>query len=216
MVGSVWELCLEPMAGPDFGPVYRGGSRQLPQADLAPGLRSGVKAEWFEMDATRPRSLWWLFGGTAQGMRPALVGDEAALRASADYAPRIEIRIQGAEERRAELPGRSFEFVVAVRGEIRNGGERTVDELELRVFNLDPEGRPHWVDREGASMPGRPTWACVFPVLANSASEGPRRPLAPGETRAFTVDVPKTFDPEVLVKEKEFGARVTWVRLAAK
>jgi hypothetical protein len=221
LVGNVWELCLEPMNPPGFGAVYRGGSWDTAPERLGPGLRVGVQPRWSEMDPLRPRSSWWFFGGQAQGMRLALVGDEAAVRDSKQYVPKIEVSIKRFQKRRSELAAEggkveAFEPVVTVHGEVRNAGDRTVDELELQVFYLTPEGKPHWVEREGASHPWRPNFTWVYPVLANSAHEGPRAPLGPGESRAFIAEVPETFDPDAFVNANAFGARVSWVRLASK
>jgi hypothetical protein len=210
LLGNVWETCLEPMDPPRAGPVYRGGAWNTPADRLTPGLRTGVLPEWFEADPTRPRSLWWLFTGglPCSGLRPALVGDAEATAASLQYSPKVAVKILGAEERPPKV------LAVTVRLEAANGGECAIDELEVQVFPLDRKGEPHLLEMKSEAAPLRPNLSWSYPVLVSSGHEAVRKPLAPGEFRSFKVDLPLTFSDEV--KEGAFGARVTWVRLAAK
>jgi hypothetical protein len=224
LLGNVWEACLEPLDGAGCAPVYRGGAWNSPKDRVAPGLRSRVPAEWFSADPNRPRSVWWLTSDFSQGCRPALVGDEAAVKASADYAPKLVLTLKGAVEKqiplskedreKVESPG--SDFFMTVSGEVVNGGDRAVEELELLVYLLDAKGGPHFLEKEGANKPNRPNYTWTYPVLANSAHEAPRRPLVPGGTRAFSVDVPYSWDAPQYIQQGKFGARVTWVRFAPR
>jgi formylglycine-generating enzyme required for sulfatase activity len=213
VLGNVLEYCLEPASPPGWSPVLRGGSWK--DKEVGYGSRSLIAAEWFEEDPNRPRSTWWLTSFYHQGLRVACVGDADVVKASGDYAPKIEVKVSGAEEKIVRIQ-KAAEFFTTVTGEVRNGGDRAVAELELVVYHLDPAGKPHLVDIQGADKPGRATYGWTYPVLASSAHEGPSKPLKPGESRAFSVDVPKSFDPPEMVAEGKAGARVAWVRFALK
>jgi len=101
-----------------------------------------------------------------------------------------------------------------VTGEVRNGGGRALDELEIRVFYLETDGSPHLND--AAPSPGRPTFSKAWPVLANSALEGDVvKPLAPGESRTFAIDIPYSYDLEDGEKPRiEFGGAATALRFS--
>jgi hypothetical protein len=224
LLGNVWEVCLEPLEAGAYGPVYRGGAWNVPAARLAPGLRTRVPAEWFAADPNRPRSLWWLTSDFSQGARVALVGDEAAVKASAAYAPKLSVEIKGLTEKKVALSAEDKEkvtstspdFYWAVTGEVTNGGDRAVEELELVLFQLDAKGEPHWLEKQGAAQPNRPNYTWAYPVLATSSHEAARKPLGPGEKRAFAVDVPYSFDPPDLIRDGKLGVRATWVRFAPR
>lgn len=208
MHGNVREHVLEPLSPPEAQPVLRGGDWRWPAAE---GHRQGVHPAWFELDPGRPRSRWWFIGSEhVQGFRVAAIGGSDALKTSDALAPRIGVEILSSKEVRAPIatdPRRTEPFD-RVSGRVRNGSDRTIEELELRVHALTPGKRPHWLDHE---LPGRPTFTWTYPVLVTSAHGGERaRPLHPGETRAFEVDVPISAD----LAQPEHGARVTWVRAA--
>ena len=97
--------------------------------------------------------------------------------------------------------------------EVKNGGDRVIEELEVRVEYLTPKGAPHPVDIQGADKPGRATYGWAYPVLVSSAHAAPAAPLKPGESRTFTVFIPWAYDPPELVAEK-WAAAVGWARLA--
>jgi hypothetical protein len=222
LLGNVWEACLEPLNPPGYGPVYRGGAWNTPPGQVAASLRTRVLPEWFSADPNRPRSLWWLTSDFSQGMRPALVGDGPAVQASSAYAPKVSVTIRDVVEKQIALSkedkekvtSASPDFYRTVSGEVKNGGDRAVEELELLVFQLDAKGGPHWLEKQGAAQPCRPNYSWVYPVLASSGHDAVRKPLGPGETRAFSVDVPYSFDPPEYIQEGKCGTRVSWVRLA--
>ena len=215
MLGNVWEYALEPYKGDQWAPVLRGGVWNVAADGLRYSDRQVVPMEWFEEDPNRPRSTWWLTGNFSQGMRVAQVGDAADVKAAKDYAPKVEVKVTGAEEKIVRT-GTASDFYTTVKGEVKNGGDRTIEELELVVYHLDPKGKPHLVDIQGADKPGRATYGWGYPVLFASIREEARKPLAPGESRAFSIDIPKTFDPPEMVDETKAGAHVGWIRFAPK
>ena len=105
-------------------------------------------------------------------------------------------------------------FFAEVSGEIKNGGDKPLEEVELLVYYLDEKGKPHMVDVAGANKPGQATFSKTWPVLASSAFPEARPPLKPGESRKFTVDIPQTFDNAPDVEPEKFGGRATNVRLS--
>lgn len=222
LLGNVWEICLESMAPPAHAPVYRGGAWSTPKAELSPGLRTRVPAEWFGADPNKPRSVWWLTSGFSQGMRPACVGDAEALKGSALLAGSVAVRLLKhaeknvplAEEDREKVISSVPEFYMTVQGEVENRTDRTLEELELQVYFLEPDGRPHFLEKEGAAQPSRPNYSWAYPVLVSGPEGASKKPLAPGEKRSFSVDLPMTFDPPQHVQADALGARVTWVRPA--
>jgi formylglycine-generating enzyme required for sulfatase activity len=211
MLGNVYEYCLEPSAPPGWSPVLRGGSWRDAAVEYA--SKTSIPAEWFEEDPNRPRSSWWLTSFYHQGLRVVCAGDADAVKAAAAAAPKFEVKILKVEEKVVRT-GKAADFYTTVAGEVKNGTDRAVVELELQVYHLDPKGQPHLIDLQGADKPGRATYGWTYPVLVTSAHEGPSKPLGPGETRAFSVDIPKTFDPPEMVDETKAGARASWVRFA--
>ncbi len=211
VLGNVWEYCLEPYAPPDFGPVLRGGAWNTAASELRAANRQAVPNEWFEQDPNRPRSVWWLTGDFTQGFRMVRVADASDAKDREAYASKIEVAFQKSEERTVKK-GASAEFFMRVHGEARNAGDRALDELHLLVYYLDPKGKPHKADIQGADKPGRATFTWVFPALVNSANPGDhRQPMKPGETRKFTADIPQSFDDETLVQADKFGAQAVGI-----
>lgn len=211
MFGNVWEYCLESEEPPGFRPVVRGGSWNSLPGELAFATRRTIPREWFAEDVNLPRSLWWLTGFDAStGFRLVRVADEKDRDERAMYASRLDIRIlRSAEE--VVKDGSSREVYRHVWGEIRNGGDRDLQEVELEAYFLDPKGRPHRADGE-SSKPGRPTWNKCWPVLASSAHSGDHRVvLKPGATRPFEVLVPMSLDD---IDESRVGAEVTNLRFS--
>jgi hypothetical protein len=105
-------------------------------------------------------------------------------------------------------------FFAEVEGEIKNGGDKALDEVEVLVYYLDEKGKPHMVDIAGANKPGQATFSLAWPVLANSSFPAARPPLKPGESRKFTIDIPQTFDNAPDVDPEKFGGRATNVRFS--
>jgi len=98
--------------------------------------------------------------------------------------------------------------------EVRNGGDQTIEELELWVYFLDPKGRPHFLEKEGGNKPNRPNYTWAHPVMGGGSHPATAKPLAPGETRTLVVDVPDTDDHPDYVDKNRIDAQVRWVRLA--
>ena len=117
-----------------------------------------------------------------------------------------------ADPRRIEisgLKGEERDLYSRVTGEVRNASDRPIDELVLKVYYLDPKGKPHFEDVT-SNLARRATFNVCAPVLRNSARAGD--PLPPGERRRFTVDLPLTFDADTDVEMEKFGASVLHVR----
>jgi hypothetical protein len=187
----VGQYCFEPDRPPDFGPVLRGtGPRTAPP-------------EWDQADPNRPVSTWWYRTGNAQGFRVVRVPEGGA-----GAAPRIEILDLKGEERVAKAGGQ-VSIYSRVTGEVRNASDRPVDELVLKVYNLDPRGNPHFEDVT-SNLTRRATFNVCAPALRNSAHAG--GPLRPGERRRFAVDLPMTFDADSDVAVEKFGASILHVR----
>lgn len=213
MLGNVWELVLEPREPGTLTPVYRGGAWDSAEAEAAFDVRQSVIPEWFEADPLRPRSLWWLMGSFNQGMRVVCVGDAASMKASAAYAPKIDVKILRNVEKRLVTKGDRFaDFYRTVTVELRNGGDSVIEEMEVQVYFLDPSGAPHLQEVDGPSGPGRPTFTWIYPVMRSGVHPMAAKPMSPGESRVFNVDIPESMDG-VNVDAKAFGARVTWARL---
>jgi len=103
-----------------------------------------------------------------------------------------------------------------VRGTLKNAGDRSLDEVELKVVYLEADGTtPHWVDQT-AAKPGRAAFSKTWPVLVNSALGGDTvKPLKPGETRVFTLDLPMSYDVEMApVPKIAFAGRITALRFS--
>lgn len=221
LLGNAWELTLEQR---DFGAlkaVYMGGAWNSPVAELAYETRQTVKAEWFAADPNRPRSVWWLTSDFCQGFRVAAVDGPEAFTASKAYAPKVGAKVLKhaekvvplSKEERAKVESKGPELFRAATVEVVNGGERVIEELELQVYFLTPKGEPHYLEREGLNKPNRPNYTWAHPVMISSAHAAARKPLAPGESRVFEIDVPETTDHPQYVDAGKMGARVTWVRL---
>jgi len=211
MLGNVWEYGLEPFSPPDFTPVLRGGAWNMPAAEMVAARRQSIPENWYEQDPNRPRSVWWLTGDYSQGFRMVRVADASDLKDREAYAAKIEVTFQKSEEKTVKK-GASAEFFCRVSGEAKNAGDRALDELHVLVHYLDPKGKPHLTDIQGADKPGRATFGYVFPALVNSAYAGDhRQPMKPGESRKFTVDLPQSFDGEEHVQADKFGAQVVGV-----
>jgi sulfatase modifying factor 1 len=196
ILGNVWAYTLEFHDAPEFSPVVRGGCWSSPAGELRFANRQTVQKEWFEEDPNRPTSLWWLTTSTVSvGFRVVCVADASDFKEREAYASKVDVRITGHREKTIKI-GRSLSPWHAVTGEVRNGGDRALDELEIRVNYLNRDGSPHLKDVGGPAA-GRGTFSKAWPVLANSALEGDVRiALAPGETRAFAIDIPYSFDLE--------------------
>jgi hypothetical protein len=208
MVGNVWEYALEPRHPPAFEPVLLGGAWNSPPQELDPKGRRTAPAEWSEADPSRPFSTWWFRADFSQGFRLVRVPSTEGWK---DYAPRIEISAFASQEVTMKV-GSGVSLFARVRGRVRNGGDRALDELALKVYFLDPKGNPHLQDRTGGSTHPA-TYALAFPALVSSAHPGDHaRPLAPGETREFLVDLPVTYDSPDDVNPAGFGASVLYVR----
>lgn len=215
MIGNVWEYALEPYHGQDYGPVVRGGCWSSVPRELAFSYRQPIPVKWYEEDTNDPRSVWWLTASSVSvGVRVVCVADADDLADREAYVPRIECKIEKHREKPITT-GRSTAFYREVSGTIRNGGDRPLEEVELTVTYLEPDGRPHVIDQESVK-PGRATFSKCWPVLTNSAQEGiSGKPLGPGESRAFSVDVPLSGDvenkPEPVI---QFAGRATAIRFS--
>ncbi len=183
MLGNVWEYCLEPRNPPDFEPVLRGSAWDSPGAEVRAGLRLAPPQEWSLDDPSRPFSVWWFRSGHSQGFRVVRVPEEAGVEERRAYARRIEIAGLTGRERRARV-GTSMAHFNRVTGEVRNGGDRTIEELCLKVYSLDPRGKPHLED-VGLPQSRRATYNLCFPALVTSAHPGEHaRPSAPASAGA--------------------------------
>jgi formylglycine-generating enzyme required for sulfatase activity len=197
MLGNVWEYCLESNDPPAYAPVLRGGSWKSPAAEVRYGSRQTVLKDWFYRDPNKPKSMWWLTNAPFVGFRVVQFDSPGDPKERAAYAGKVEVRNL--------VKGDFAKEHNRVTGEIVNRGDRTLADVELTIFFMDPEGKPLMADNKA-----RATFAKAYPVLANSRREGEhRKPLKPGESRAFTVDVPFPFDYPV--EPEKMGARVSAV-----
>jgi formylglycine-generating enzyme required for sulfatase activity len=213
-LGNLWEYCLEFEKGGEFAPVLKGGCWSSPAAQVNYATRQGVPLSWFEEDPNRPRSVWWLTNkDQSQGFRVVCVADPADLKERAAAAAKIEVKIASFKEKVLKTET-SQAFFAEVAGEIKNGGDKTLDEIEVLAYYLDEKGKPHMIDVAGSNKPGQATFSKCWPVLAAGAHEGARAPLKPGESRKFTVDIPQTFDAAPDVDPEKFAGRATNVRFA--
>src|SRR5205823_2136039 len=95
----------------------------------------------------------------------------------------IDVRVEGATP----------DIFCEVRGEVRNSGDRTLEELEIVVYYLAPDGKPHLVDQE-SPKPHRAAFAKHWPALPAGVHAGEGvKPMKPGETRPFTLYLPSSF-----------------------
>ena len=213
MMGNVWEYALEPFAFPDYGPVIRGGNWSSVPREMRFANRQSIPLKWFADDSNLPRSVWWVTSHEVSiGFRIACAADASDLKERDAYAAKFKVDFTGNKDKTI-MSNNSPALYRTVRGTVTNTGDRSVDEVELKVFYAEGDGKPHWVDQSGAK-PGRAVFSKVWPVLVNSALEGDvPKPLKPGETRAFSVDLPWSYDLEdaaALV----FGGRVTNLRFS--
>ncbi|HLF92992.1 MAG TPA: SUMF1/EgtB/PvdO family nonheme iron enzyme [Planctomycetota bacterium] len=215
MIGNVWEYVLEPHAPPEYGPVLKGGCWSSPARELKFAHRQTIPLKWYEEDSNFPRSVWWLTTPEVSiGFRVACAADVSDRKEREEYGAKIEVKFTGHKERIIKTNNSPAPYR-AVTGEIRNGGARALDEVELKVYYLEADGKPHMIDISG-SKPGRGSFSKVWPVLANSHGDAAARaPLKPGETRAFALDLPQSYDIENRAGAKvEFGGTVTAVRFS--
>ena len=187
-LGNVWELTLEGQ--------FRGGAWDSREEEVSFSRIEPLRPEWYGSDPNRPLSLWWLTDGFCQGFRVACVGDEAALRSSAAYLPRVGFRIASLERK-----GGTHQRWIWATIDVHNGGSAVIEELEVQVHALDAQCKPLRLELEGANKPGKPTYTWAHPLTS---------PLKPNERRRFMVDVPENLDLPV----PDYGATATWVRLA--
>jgi hypothetical protein len=212
MLGNVWEYCLEFDSPPTLTPVLRGGSWSVPASDIKFATRRLIPDEWFESDVNRPRSLWWLASNHAeQGFRVLWVTDAATPAEVRKLSGNFPIRILESADADIKGRGRSSEPFWRVKADVTNGSGRTVDELELRIHFLKPDGSPHLTDKDSPT-PGRPTYMPCWPVLASSARPAVAAPLNPGETRVFEVHVPRGCEDDAV--PGKLGGSVTNLRFA--
>ncbi len=215
LLGNVWETCLDFPRAPIFSPVVRGGAWNVPAAELKPELRKAIPKSWYKTDPQGPKSSWWLTDDFTQGFRVICV-DLPDPKEARDYLAKVEVTIAKTEEI-LNIPDRPEAGwpVLRMTGQVKNAGDRSLDELDLLMYYLDPEGKPHPLDFEGADKPDRATFGRAFPVMANCGWRGEdAKPLKPGETRTFVVEFPISGDPPNLVDEKKFEAKATGLRFS--
>ena len=216
LIGNVWEYALEPYAAPDYSPVIRGGCWSSVPRELRFANRQTIPLKWFADDSNLPRSVWWLTAHEVSiGFRVACAADASDAKEREAYAARIRIAFTANEEKTIKT-GNSPAIYRAVRGTVKNGSDRALDEVEIKVFYFEDDGAtPHWIDQAGAK-PGRAVFSKVWPVLVNSALDGVAgQPLKPGESRAFSVDLPLSYDIEDGTgKSLAFGGVVTELRFS--
>jgi len=197
LMGNVWEYALEYHGGPDYAPVLRGGGWNTPAAELRFAARQQILPEWFERDPNRPRSMWWLTDGTFVGFRLVCFADAAKADRDA-AAAKVELSgLKAAEGAKGNA---------RVTGTLKNTGDHSLDEVELTIYYLDDDGKPVFEDNKA-----RPTFSKVWPVLVNSDQPGDHtKPLKPGESRNFQLDVPQPFDIDVELTK--VGAKLSSVQ----
>jgi len=215
MAGNVWVYALEFHDAPEYSPVLRGGCWRSAARELRFANRQTVQYKWFEEDTNLPRSVWWLTSPTVSvGIRVVCVADASDQKDRETYAPKVEVRITGHREKSIKIGGSSSPWR-AVTAEVRNTGDRPLEEAEVRIYYLEKDGTPHLWDVSG-SKPGRATFSKAWPVLANSVFEGEvRKPLEPGEARAFAIDIPYSYDLETQQEPKiVFAGLVTALKFS--
>ncbi len=213
-LGNVWEYCLEFEKPTEYAPILRGGAYTMPKAEVGFASRTTVAPGWYESDPNRPRSVWWLSNAPFAGFRVVRVDEPE--KDWAAYAAKIEVRILKHEEILGkDRPGLGSPMV-RVTAEVKNAGTRSLDELELMVYYLDPKGQPHFFDVRGADKPYRATYARCHPALLHSVHAGPQRAaLKGGEAREFRVEIPASGDEVgTEVAADRFGARVSGLRFS--
>jgi formylglycine-generating enzyme required for sulfatase activity len=215
VLGNVWEYALEFHDAPEYSPVVRGGCWSSPARELRFANRQTVQYKWFEEDTNLPRSVWWVTTSTVSvGIRVVCSADASDRKEREACASKVEVKITGHKEKTIKIGGSNSPWRT-VTGEVRNGGDRALDELEIRVHYLEADGSPHLKDI-AVAKPGRATFSKAWPVLANSALDGEvRTPLAPGGTRPFTIDLPYSYDLETQKEPKiAFGGVATALRFS--
>jgi hypothetical protein len=219
MLGNVWEFTLEPDVATGFATVLRGGSWAVPAGQTGFALRRSPTYDWFSSDCVRPRSVWWLGSNKSeQGFRVLCVDGAADVKEREAAAAKLPLKILGVTDVDVTfIDDKKKPTIDSYRKlsiEVKNGTDRTIDELEVRAFFLKPNGKPHLWDKE-ATKPGRASFASGWPVLPSSVSPGPHTaPLKPGETRTFSVTIPQSDDTDEEVDREKFGASVMNVRFA--
>lgn len=210
MLGNAWEYCLDSLEPPRYAPVLRGGAWSSDSRDLSPRARRAVTPDWYESDPQRPRSAWWLIASPfTQGFRVACVEDGVSSEIRRAYLRNLEVRVLGSEEVSAKARPAFGSHMVRVWGEVVNRGDRTLAELDITAYYLTPEGKPHLEEMDDdSSCPGRPTFGRCHPVMVPLGRGDESKPLKPGEKRAWSVDIPMSFDSDDGVNKKAFGARV--------
>ena len=196
MMGNVWEYALEFHSGPDYAPVLRGGAWHTAAADLRFAARQQIRPEWYERDPNRPRSMWWLTDGAFVGFRLVCFADAPKKDQEAAAAKVVIADLKAVDGKGGN--GR-------VTGTVKNTGDKALDEVELTVYYTDDDGKPVYEDNKA-----RPTYTKVWPVLVNSDRQP--KPLPPGESRTFEVDVPQGFDVDAELTK--VGAKVSAVKLS--
>jgi formylglycine-generating enzyme required for sulfatase activity len=200
LCGNVMEYVLEPLKPGTYDPVVRGGAWNTPASGFKYGTRQTILPAWYDRDPNRPRSLWWLTDARFIGFRVLRVGSAGDQAAQWAYAPKVTLK-------RLEK-GEAAKGFVPVTGEIVNGGDRTLSEVELTVFPLNPEGRPLFEDEKA-----RATFTLAYPVLTTAFHPGAHKaPLKPGESRTFGALVPEAF--EIEEAPEKFTATVSGLRFA--
>ena len=214
MMGNVWEYCLEFQDGTDFAPVLKGGCWSTPADQATYAFRQNVPLAWFEEDPNRPRSVWWLTNKDwSQGLRVVLVSDAMDQKERAEAAAKVEVKVISSKEKSIAVDKSSSEWAT-VACEIKNTGDRELDEVEVLVYYLNPKGKPHLIDVAGANKAGQATFSKAWPVLASSNNADAAKPLKPGETRKFNIDIPSSFDSDDDVEREKFQGRATNVRFS--
>jgi formylglycine-generating enzyme required for sulfatase activity len=215
LLGNLWEYVLEFKDGPVFDPIVKGGCWNVPAKEITFAGRHRIPLSWYEEDPNLPRSVWWLTNkDQSQGVRVVCVADAADQDARMAAASKVELKILGSKEETIK-DGKAMSFFARVQAEIKNGSDRALDEAEVTIWYLDPKGKPHYADIAGANKPGQATFSKAWPVLVNAYHGGEAaKPLKPGESRKFTMDIPQTSDSDDDVDREKFGGRCTNVRLA--
>ncbi len=206
LTGNVWEYSLESERPPDFDPVILGGAW-----NSRPERRQTLPADWSAGDPNRPFSTWWFRSDHSQGFRVVRVGEPSGKSEREAYSKKIEIGGLKGTEHDVKV-GKSVSLFVRVTGTIRNSGDRSLDEVLVKVYYLNRAGKPH-VEDVTNTLTRRATFNLAFPVLVSSVHAGTHaKPLAPGETREFAADVPASFDADDAVDFGKFGASVLSLR----
>jgi hypothetical protein len=193
--------------------VLRGGSWKVKGAELGYASRRTIPEEWFTADCVRPRSVWWLGSKESeQGFRVVCVADAADPKELEAAAAKMPVKILKATDVDFKT-GKEIDQYVRIEGEVTNGTARAIDELEVRVWYLTPGGKPHLTDKD-VPKPGRATFASGWPALASGSDPAAAAPLKPGETRAFVLHLPQSFDTDSEVEYGKFAGRAMNLRYA--